>query len=122
MTAKPPRSISRSRAADSSSRSTLNEIADDLNLRGMSLRAPRRRLCHLLALLQVKFARAQDRQLGDLEKIALARDINVRQAALVELFPDLLRGRFGERQVQDDDALPLLGVGDRGDGDDLLVG
>ena len=48
--------------------------------------------CDLLALLQIEFARAQDRQFRDLVKVAFTRHPEVGEALAVELLPDLRDG------------------------------
>src|SRR5262245_58167587 len=66
----------------------------------------------LPAELDVQLAAAEDGEFLDLEEVARPGDIDVRQAALVEFFPDLLHRRVLQRQVQNDDPLALLAVGD----------
>ena len=73
----------------------------------------------LPAFLEVEFAAAEDRQVGHLEKVAWSGDEKIGQAALTETLPDVLRRRLMKRQVQHDDALALLGVGDGGDDGDV---
>src|SRR5262249_32638617 len=75
-----------------------------------------------LALFQIQLAAAKHRQFRHLVEIALRGDVDIRQAAFIELFPPVLyRHAVRKRLVQHDNAFALLLVGNSGDGTDAFA-
>src|SRR5205807_1860268 len=69
--------------------------------------SPRSLLGHLLDLFQIDLAGSEHGEFGNLKEIALARNPQVGQVTVVELFPELVHAHIWQRRVKDQQTLPL---------------
>src|SRR5262249_6171936 len=74
-----------------------------------------------LAFFQIELAATQDRQLADLEEVARAGNVQVRQAPAVQLIPNVLRVHAVHGEVQHDQAFTAALIRDAGYGTEALA-